>query len=424
MQDRILKNMSGELEIFVYKKGKLIQYDRGPNTVTVWAKHATMHLLSGEMFGSWDVAPSNNIWCQRLFDSDSSYAHKITGSPALIPGEGSNADGTLMSGQQYFSSNTDPDFALDKRWSQSTINAATADGDRTDTDTDMKLPFFPTKILFGTGFEFSSWSEIATSYPDYATVYTSEGWDSSTFNGPYGAYQTLQNDRNIYSNSYTSPTLNKRRSMNDIYAGALTTPTILDTDFAIPGAIKNGVYQLGDPDSKTGAAGQSIPPSYTMPADNQRWWPSTDPDSGLFKTEWIGGNEFLKKAWQGVGDPCFLYSRRESRFFQNGSEVLLSNDSYLENKITVTTVMPEQTGVNAGIFYPYNGYVLKVAGLYCDARCILGNSVPTGGPGDEDPAENDDYLKMKHGMIMAKRYIAPINKSHDVSITCRWTLYL
>jgi hypothetical protein len=411
MQDRILKNMSGELEIFVFKKGQLIQYDRGPNTVTVWAKHATMHLLSGESFGSWDVSPSDNVWCQRLFNTDSVYAH----TAAVTPGMGGNADGTLMSGQQYFSTNSSPNFALDKRWSQSTINAATADGDRTDTDTDMKLPFFPTKILFGTGFEWDAWASIPSAYQ---TVYTSEGWDSATFNDA-----VISNVKNSYSNSYTNPSLNKRRSMNDIYSGALTTPTISADDFAISGAIKDGIYKNGDFGDTTSIAGKVIPPSYTMPVC-QRYWPSGGGDSSAFYTEWIGGNEFLKKKYQGIGDPCFLYSRRESRFFQNGTEILLSNDSYLENKITITTVMPEQTGVNAGIFYPYNGYTLKVAGLYCDARPILGNSVPTGGVGDEDPAEYDNYNKQRHGMIMAKRYIAPINKSHDVSITCRWTLYL
>ena len=425
MQDRILKNMSGEVEIFVYKKGKLIQYDRGPNTVTIWAKHATMHLLSGETFGSWDVSPTTNIWCQRVFDAtggagsslDSDYAHKAVGSPALITGEGSNADGTMLSGQQYFAGNASPYFTFNTRWSKSAIDANTTVGDRTNVDSEMKLPFFPTKILFGTGFEWGAWADIP---PEYQSIYATQGWSSGTFND----VTAINNARNVYSNSYTSPNLNQKRSMNDIYSGALTTPTISDSDFAISGAIKNGLYQLAEyPLGKTGAAGQTIPPSYLMPSVSQRYWPSTGGDSSDFITEWIGGNEFFKKKYQGIGDPSFIYCRRESRFFQTGSEVLLSNDTSLENKITLTAVMPEQTGANAGILYPYNGYTLKVAGLYCDARLILGNSVPTG-IGDDDPDELDNYNKMRHGMIMAKRYIAPINKSHDVSITCRWTLYL
>jgi len=40
----------GELEVIGMKDGKVIHYDKGKNTVTVWGKHSTMHLLSGEAF--------------------------------------------------------------------------------------------------------------------------------------------------------------------------------------------------------------------------------------------------------------------------------------------------------------------------------------------------------------------------------------
>lgn len=417
--DKLPFQLQGKLEIFGHKKGKLFYYDNGENTVTVWAKHATMHLLTGESFGSWDNLPPKDAYCQRLFDSGTyglAYAHKITGNP----GEGTNVEGTMISGQQYYSTNISPDFNINARWTESSINAQTTDGDKSDSDDSLSLPFFPTKMLFGTGFEFTGWnsgSNPVSSYPAYQSVYSGQGWDAASFDGPYGAYDTLQNSRNVYSNVWNGTSLTQTRTMNDIYAAALSTPTINDTDFAITGAIKNGVYQIGDASNTLGY----IPGTF---ANSQRWWPSTDPDDPDWKTYWTGGNEFLKKQWAGVGDPCFIYSRRESRFHQTGSEVALSNDSYLENKVTFTAVMPEQTGANAGIFYPYNGYLLKEAGLFCDARMLLGNSEPTGGVGDEHTSEQENYLKMNHGILFAKRYIAPIQKSHDVSITARWTIYL
>lgn len=375
-------DFKGELEILGHNsKGKLVHYDKGENTVTVWAKHATMHLLSGEGYTSW--GSNSHPFSQRSFDETTD--HTATGT-----GEGTNSEGTLISGQQFFSNNSSPDFNLDSRWTKSSINAQTVDGDRSDDDAEMKYPFFPTKMLFGTGFEWDLWTNIPT---DYTSVYSGQGWDQTTFDTNIG------NVLNVYSNIWGGSNLTQARSMNDIYAAALTTPTIQDTDFAIPGAIKNGTY-MDSATERFGSAG------------------------GTIKTFYEGGNEYLAREWQGVGDPCFIYSRRESRFFQSGGEVQLTNDTYLENKITYTVVMPEQTGALAGIYYPYNGYTLKVAGLYCDAKLLLGNSEPTGGGGDEHVDEQDNWNKQKYGIMFAKRFIAPITKSHDVSITARWSIYL
>lgn len=356
-------DIRGKLEITAYKNGKPFHYEVGDNVVTIWAKHATMHLLTGETFTTHGE--------QRSFDPD----FHIEGSDA---GEGVNKDGTLISGQQYFSDNSDPDFTLDTRWSKSTINPDTNSGDAGGNSEDVKYPFFPTKMLFGTGFEWNSWSDIPE---DYQSSYADDEWTESIFN------ENIDNNGNDYSNIFQSGSLIQARSMNDIFSGSLSTPTITDEDFAVTGAIKDGLYEDSD----------------------------SERDSKIFED---GGNEFLEKEWAGVGRPSFIYARRESRFFQEQSEVALSSDSDLENKITFTVVMPEQTGTNAGIFYPYNGYTLKEAGLFCDARLLLENTVPSSGD------EADLYNKLNYGIMYAKRYISPIQKSHDVSISSRWTLYL
>ena len=136
------------------QNGKINYYDAGENTVTVWAKHLTMHMLTGESFTTHGE--------QRLFDSDDADAHTSTGT-----GEGTNKDGTLLSGEQYFSNNSSPDFSLDDRWSKSTVDAQVSKGDASGTDSEMKYPFFPTKMLFGTGFEFENWASIPSDYQTY-----------------------------------------------------------------------------------------------------------------------------------------------------------------------------------------------------------------------------------------------------------------
>jgi len=161
-------DMNGKLEISAYKNGELISYDEGENTVTVFAKHATMHLLTGEAFTSHGE--------QRSFD-------EVTNHTATDTGEGANSDETVMSGQQYFSTNTSPDYDIDSRWTKNTLVPSTTLGDLANTDPDtVKYPFFPTKFLFGTGFEFQSWSLLGTSYPNYQAAYTDLGWSSGVFN--------------------------------------------------------------------------------------------------------------------------------------------------------------------------------------------------------------------------------------------------
>lgn len=350
----------GELEITGYRNGKAFHYDKSHNVVTIWAKHATMHLLTGDSF--------SDIGRQRSFDPNN---HLNSGF-----GQGINIDGTLLSGEQFFSDNSSPDFDIDSRYTKSTI----------DENTNI-YPYFPTKMLFGTGFEYRNWAEIPTSYRE---VYESQDWNQSDFE------TNIDSNLNDYSNIYESSSIVKTRSMNDIFSAALSDEPS-DTDFAISGAIKNGTYTN---------------------SDTERF----DSNSATIKTEEIEGNEFLIRPFRGIGNPSFIYSTRELKKFESGSEIFLSADEnvseIIENKVTFTVVMPEQTGDEAGIFYPYNGFILKEAGLFCDARFVLGSETP-----DVTDDDYDNFRKMPYGIMIAKRNIAPIQKSHNVSIAARWTLY-
>jgi hypothetical protein len=350
----------GELEIIGKRNGKVFHYDKDHNTITMYAKHAMMHILTGESFCATGK--------QRSVLGGDHYT-------GVTPGDDSfNNDGTLMSNEQYFAS---PRFPGTMGWfSKGDSNIPSA--------STYIYPYFPTKILFGTGFEYHSYGSMDATWQ---SIY-------STYSAAWAQNAHADNDYSATFGGVSGDSLYKMKSMNDIYSTTLVTPSILDTDFGVPGAVKTGLYY------------------------------SYKGDSG--KLESISGNNFLKKDYQGIGKPAFIYSKRESRFYQSGTEVSLDYDTSVENKITYTVTLPEQTGVNAGVFYPYNGYVLKVAGLFADARFLLRNTVPISDAGSDDAAlqEYKNYLKMPYGLMLAKRYISPITKSHDVSITARWTLYL
>jgi hypothetical protein len=352
----------GELEITASRNGEIFYYDKGPNTVTTWGKHVMMHVLTGESFSMYGR--------QRSKSSSDHQISATTSSPAF------NNDGTQVSNEQHFSNVYFPGTMW--WWSKGDSNIPSASS--------YIYPYFPTKMLFGTGFEYPSYTSMPT---DFQTIYPSATW-SWVNNG---------NDFNDYSNNFGSlgDTIVHCRTMNDIYSTTLTTPIILDTDLGISGAIKNGLYE------------------------------SLQGDSALYgKIESIGGNYFSTKPYWGIGRPSFIYCKRETRFFQAGSEASLDFDVNVENKVTYSVTLPEQTGTNAGVIYPYNGFVLKVAGLFCDSRFFLRNTVPVSTATSDDSGlmEYKNYVRMPHGIMIAKRYIAPITKSHDVSITCRWTLYL
>jgi len=357
-----LWDLHGDLEIIGTKNGEVFHYEKQENKITVWAKHSTMHLLTGESFSQVGTSRS----------TASGFHGDTTGDSFF------NRDGTIVSGEQYFANPTFP--GPNDWWSRPVVGDSTTH----------LYPHFPTKMLFGTGFEWRDWDSIGDS--DYYSYYiNTDGWISTEFDDA-----AKGNVANNYSADYDTvgDSLNYTRSMNDIYSGALTTPVVADSDYAIKGAVKNGLYEGSTSD--------------------------------IAKIDTISGNYFSTQPYWGIGRPAFIYAKRESRFYQSGAEVALNFDSNVENKITYTVTMPEQTGVFAGDFYPYNGFVLKEAGLFTDARFRLKDTTPPNDAGSDDSelAEFDNYSSMPHGMLFAKRYIAPITKSHDVSITARWTIYL
>jgi len=388
--------LKGELTITAEKNGEVIHYDKGHNVVTVWAKHATMHLLTSESFSTHGTVLEETG--EELVYSSRSIADGDHQEGIL------NADGTLISGDQYLGDNSDyydAGLTQHKHFNKpANLNVEGAVGDSAGVD-GFIFPFFPTKMLFGTGIEFSAWDSVSAAGRDGADtditsyVHAKNGsWNLSDFN------THVDDLTNYYSNIWNEDTkkLVPARTVNDVYSGVIAGASPTEFDFGIPGAIKDATYR-GTSESH--------------------------------KLEMVDGKQFASGSFRGIGRPSFIYTTR-NRFMKEGSEVRLQVGSTvgtgdLESKITFTVVMPEQP---TGEFYPYNGYTLKMAGLFADSRMLLGNYVPQDdfitAPTTTDFTENEysNYQKMPGGLIWAKRKIAPIYKSHDVKITAQWTIYL
>lgn len=384
----------GKLTIIGEKNGEVFHRDEGENVVTIWAKHATMHLLTSETYSTHGKKIAEDgittVYSSRSLDP----ADHVVGVK--------NIDGTLVSDEQYLGNNSNYyDSGYHKHLNRpANLTLEGAAGDDL-TGGGFQFPFFPTKMLFGTGVEYANWAGVSAAgrngdssdITSYAHP-KNGAWNQADFDTDIG------NGKNYYADGWDAvgKIIIKARTVNDVYSGILVGNTPVETDHAILGAIKDGTYN-GITDNS--------------------------------KLETIDGKSFVRGSYRGIGRPSFVYAKR-GRFFRAGSEAYLtlgatSGTLDLESKITFSVVLPEQPD---GGFYPYNGYTLKVAGLFCDARMLLGNVQPVGDyisePTDTDltSQEYSNFTKMPGGIMWAKRKIAPIYKSHDVKITAQWTIYL
>jgi len=95
------------------------------------------------------------------------------------------------------------------------------------------------------------------------------------------------------------------------------------------------------------------------------------------------------------------------------------------NQLAYSIVMPDQLDItenDATDFYPYNGYTLKQAGLFSDALFTPEEEEAVGAPSLSGDALKQ-YNQMQAGTLWAVRNISPVQKTRDVEITIRWSLY-
>ena len=384
-EDTFGLNFKGELEIIAKRDGKIIHHDKGNNIVTNWARHANMKLIAAALYskiGNGD--PAGDI--DQYITSKRSIAEEdhVEGSyNGGIYTTGKNEDGTLISGEQYFSNNTGY-YEGDEHRYYSNVNADSA----IITPGNKIFPIFPTKMLFGTGVEYEKWEDISTEDRAEYEDSLNGGWNATNFDA------NINEDLNWYSGDIDPSTgiPKKTKTMNDLKSSEL--PAFTDYDIpAIKGAIKNSLI------TDTVSANDN-----TEPNTEDQLFPINN--------------------YKGIGLPSFIYCLRD-----DGTISFETNDGDdLVTKLTFQVVMPAQDdGNDDKLFYPYNGYLLKVAGLFCDARFSLSTGYATGEvrPNEAElTPEGINYNSMPGGMLWAARPITPVFKDHRTEITARWTIYI
>lgn len=374
--------MDGFVDIKGYKNGKMFYHDCGDNVVTDWMRQAIITMLAGISFTNFGDMPK--------------YVNGVHGSP--------NPDGYCFNGKQYEETiKQDEQVKYCSSWSG------------------YKYATFPTKILFGTGKEYTDWNTLRSENES-----TNSDWYNDMLNTFGSGY--VDTAQTIFDGNIADTT------GDTVTAGKLN-------DFS--GTITNGVYSgdgeiarcrtVNDPDSSTTevASAVSMYRNYGV--------------VGAIKTPYISGvsdytdmlqnivsesGRLLKPAYRGVGSPAFIYFNQQQKdpesktetWGSDAAEVYISKETDNKHltKITFTVTLPEQSSSTSaeGKYYPYNGFTLKQIGLYNDSQVV---NKPDSVPNTSDGAYYT-YTNMKHGTLLAVKNIAPFSKQASSSYVISWTL--
>lgn len=416
--DRIPIGMRGELEVIVKDRdGNIKSYERDHNQVTKLAKMALLHLLAGEV-GTVDsdiysIPGTNTLRTytrEAITPSAASGAQVASFFDPAKHTDSTNEDGQLVSGAQYF------------------YNGSTYETDNVNVLSQVQpldigrnnIRFnFPTKMLFGTGLE--SKNDTAQNVVDLynddvgASINTTiinilNGFSAGTgeLNTDFFKYCSADNTENVYKNWY-SAIVDRARTLQPVSVSAITNSTPSDTDTAIKGAIKHCFIE-----------------------------------SSADTTHYNATEKMAKAPYRGYGYPCFIYATRNTSSFyaaaENNTDVhyemntALGNNPY-ETEVTYTVIMPAQPVASSSIttFYPYNGWILRQAGLFCDSRYAIRSAaigstyaeaqlLSNSNRGDLD-AHN--YRDSVGGMMLFTRNLSsPILKTADDEVTFIWHIFI
>ena len=420
--DHIPLNMRGELEVIVKDRdGNVLSYERGHNQVTNLAKMAIIHLLAGEIgvvdSDVFSVPETSGVDFQRTYalgEATSPFA-KITSSfTPTNHSQTTNLDGQLVSGEQFFYNGSN--YVADGVNQLSQITARDVGG--------KYLKFnFPTKMLFGTGMEASDRATMTSEYTNEiggslstATVLRLNGYPADTTPPESffkGCSYTADNiaDSNIKLSNWYSNSKFRCRTLQPATPDALiTTPSGSDT--SIKGAIKNCFI-------------------------------TTTSDSGKYN----GTTKMAQPEYRGYGYPCFIYAKRSTdNFYVKGDgnhEVHYEMNDALgttpyETELTYTVDMPPQpiNSTEVTTFYPYNGWILKQAGLFSDSRFrIRSEDNSTTSEYSEasllskaNGSESDDVKSYRDSvggqMLFTRNLSSPILKTPDNEVTFHWHIFI
>lgn len=412
-----LSLIDGYVDVKAYKheengEKKLIYHNTGDNTVTNWMRQVIMLLLSGYSLSSYGTtAPnatsvSNNILDSNLYSKPDSDNHS----------DEFNTDGYCLNGNQYLSyfnnSNTSDNSTVSENFYPVTNNNDIYGAN------DM-YALFPTKILLGTGCEYTDWDSLrefnetdnATWYADIVQQYGNG--DVSTAKSNFNKLTGADGDNGYACNTYSGTI-----GVQGNYTGngsMLPAVTVNDPDTT------SNITSSADMAKRYGVVG----------AIKTLFLPSNASDTALggtplLETTISDSGRLMTGQFRGAGRPCFIYFRRSSGTSTNGdkpadwdkqtSDVFVSKDSESAflNRITFRVVIPAQSSGTAavGVYNPFNGYTFKQVGLYNDA--VFGT--------DTTKSPTKYSANMPCGMLLAIKNIQSFTKTADESIEFTWTL--
>lgn len=157
-KDAFEYNVRGFVEVNAFKGGEKIYHDEGDNHVTFWAKQALINLMRENSYSA--NGDTYQGIASNADSTDTDRGKKISQRSRENAGHHDgiiNIDGTLVSGSPFFFANDNssyPGFFFNG-------GAGTADSSPGSLAVeDYIYPYFPTKILLGTGVEFTRYGIV------------------------------------------------------------------------------------------------------------------------------------------------------------------------------------------------------------------------------------------------------------------------
>lgn len=409
LKETIAKSlMDGYVDIKAYKHDKdgnktMVYHDTGDNTITDWMRHAIMLMLSG-----YSLSYNGN----NVIDSNESAKDKEQISKPNLDyhssseNKGYNKDGYCLNGEQYL---------WDGENKNSKIGYPIMGNLDFYADGQEQYSLFPTKVLLGTGCEYTDWQSLKdANEEENATWYTNmintygDG-DVIVAEKAFNSMLGLENDGDICQSNQYSGTI----GLQGLYSGS--------------GSLVRAIT-VNDPDNTTNVSSSAeMSKRYgVVGAIKTIYCPDNASDCSDYLEETISDSgRLIKGRYRGAGRPCFIYFNRSSQTTQSKldwdevtSDISVQRDSssnYL-NRITFRVVIPAQSsGTGAvGEYSPFNGYTFKQIGLFNDA---LINTVS-----DANNPKTKQASNMPCGMMLAVKNIQNFTKTADESIEFTWTL--
>ena len=274
---------------------------------------------------------------------------------------------------------------------------------------------FPTKVLLGTGCEYTDWQSLKdANEEENATWYTNmintygDG-DVIVAEKAFNSMLGLESDDDICKSNQYSGTI----GLQGLYSGS--------------GSLVRAIT-VNDPDNTTNVSSSAeMSKRYgVVGAIKTIYCPDDANDCSEYLEETVSDSgRLIKGKYRGAGRPCFIYFNRSSQTKSNKldwdevtSDISVQRDSssnYL-NRITFRVVIPAQSsGTGAvGEYNPFNGYTFKQIGLFNDA---LINTIS-----DVNNPKTKQASNMPCGMMLAVKNIQNFTKTADESIEFTWTL--